>query len=230
MLAEGDLGFDVDSERLAFMAEYRLGFGHFVASNIAQRFSLLLVALVEREYEVQHRAQLELTAASQPLLAGWLSERVLLSRPGMVREDRLHTVKMYTDDIALAAVGPEAFVSLLIAEHVVLSRLNLIMAIAAKRSLGISFQWLGVVFVSCVGIVFVPRSKILRAIEVLRRALAGNCTLAELRSLLGLLEHIKGVLRVSRASMHGLWRPFKGGFDPGALYVYFMSLPPRRAN
>ena len=137
----------------------------------------------------------------------------------MLREDRLHTVKMYTDDIALAAVGPEAFVNLLVAEHVVFARLNLVMAIAAKRSLGVSFQWLGVVFVSCVGIVFVPRSKILRAIEVLRRALACDCTLAELRSLLGLLEHIKGVLRVSRASMHGLWRPFKAGFDPGALYV-----------
>lgn len=49
LLAEGDLGFDVDLEQLAFVAEYRLGFGHFAASNIAQRFSLLLVALVELE-------------------------------------------------------------------------------------------------------------------------------------------------------------------------------------
>ena len=219
LLTEGDLGFDADHEQLAFVAEYRLGFGHFSASNTAQRFSLLLAALVEIEYESQYRAQLEQHAANQPLLAAWLSERALLTKPGMLREDRLHTVKMYTDDIALAAVGPEAFVNLLVAEHVVFARLNLVMAIAAKRSLGVSFQWLGVVFVSCVGIVFVPRSKILRAIEVLRRALAGDCTLAELRSLLGLLEHIKGVLRVSRASMHGLWRPFKAGFDPGALYA-----------
>ena len=215
---QGDPGFKLGKEQLAFVAEYRLGFGHFAASNIAQRFSLLLVALIEIEYEVQYRAQLEQAASRQPLLAGWLSDRSLLNIPGAVREDRLHTVKMYTDDIALAAVGPEGFVSLLVAEHIVFSRLNLVMAIAAKRSLGISLLWLGVVFVSCVGIVFVPRSKILRAIEVIQRAIAGRCTLAELRSLLGLLEHIKGVLRVSRAAMHGLWRPFRLGFDPGALY------------
>ena len=219
LLAEGDLGFDSDTEQIAFVAEYRLGFGHFIASNIAQRFSTLLVALIELEYEVQYRAQLETHAALHPPLQEWLSQRARLNQPGVVREDRLHTIKMYTDDLALAAVSVDGFIALLIAEHVVFARLNLIMAIAAKRTLGVSIQWLGVIFVTCAGLVFVPRNKILRAIASLRKALAGEATLAELRSLLGLLEHVKGILRVSRSAMHGLWRPFKGNFDPAALYA-----------
>ena len=219
LLAEGDLGFDSEVEQIAFVSEYRLGFGHFIASNIAQRFSTLLVALIELEYEVQYREQLETHAALHPPLQEWLSQRAGLNQPGVVREDRLHTIKMYTDDLALAAVSVDGFIALLIAEHVVFARLNLIMAIAAKRTLGVSIQWLGVIFVTCAGLVFVPRNKILRAIASLRKAMAGEATLAELRSLLGLLEHVKGILRVSRSAMHGLWRPFKGNFDPAALYA-----------
>ena len=219
-LAEnGDPGFSGHAEGVSFVTEYRLGFGHVSASNVAQRLSTLIVALIELEFEVQYRDQLEALAAVNPVLADWLAARASLPlESGRVREDRLHTIKMYTDDLALVVVGAKGMVAMLIAEHLVFQRLNFVMAVAAKRTLGSSFLWLGVVFVTCAGLVFVPRAKILRALLALKQAIEGELSLAHLRSLLGLLEHIKGVLRVSRTAMHGLWRPFKGVFDPALLY------------
>jgi hypothetical protein len=53
-------------DRLAFVAEYRLGFGHFSASNTCQRLSNLIVELIEIEYERSHRATVERRAMRDP--------------------------------------------------------------------------------------------------------------------------------------------------------------------
>ena len=100
----------------------------------------------------------------------------------------------------------------------VLERLKLRMAIAEKRTLGVAFEWLGVIFVPLVGLVFIPRNKLLRALAALRAARGGTLVVGDYRSLLGLLEHVRGVLRISRCSMHGLWRLLTN--DPAACVVF----------
>jgi hypothetical protein len=127
---------------------------------------------------------------------------------------------MYTDDLSLAAVGVDDFVALLIAERVVMTRLKMKMAIAAKRVVGTSFEWLGIIFIPFAGLVFLPRNKLLRTLEALRRADAGQLTNTDFRSLLGLLEHVKGIFRLSREWMHGLWRELNKEADPAACIAH----------
>eukprot|EP00965_Chrysotila_dentata_P261425 6214248-Pleurochrysis_carterae.AAC.2 len=83
----GDAGF-LHSDRLAFVAEYVLGFGLLCASNYAQRLSMVLPALLR--FEFRHF----LGKHNRATLA-WLQARIQ-----HLGEDhaRMHTALMYTDD------------------------------------------------------------------------------------------------------------------------------------
>ena len=196
----GDPDLDVGT-RLRFVVEYSLSFGIVCSSGYAQRFSTLILALVE--VELQALLEEEWPDWRQDAcFRDWLDQRELhLGLP----HARLHSTKMYTDDAALAASSAEMFVLLLRAWHRATTKLNLRMAIAAKRFLGTSAMWLGVGFVAAVGILFIPKSKILRALEALRNLRVAKLTVQLTLSLLGLLEHFRGVLFGPREWMFGLW-------------------------
>jgi hypothetical protein len=201
-------------EPLLFAAEYVLGFGHFIASNVAQRLSILIVHLLE--LEVKERDCMSLALDSEGKALAWLQAR----RDALGSEHaRLHTTKMYTDDEASMVVGIPSFICHLRAHRHVTSRLGLIMAIPAKRQAGAAIEWLGVVFVASLGLLFIPRSKWLRSLHALQQAASGLLDLSELRSLNGLLEHLRGILRGTRSWMHGLWTPFKGDFNPNQRFA-----------
>ena len=207
----GDEGYG-EGSRLRFVVEYMISFGIVCSSNFAQRFSLLVLALFEAELLllVAGEANAELTRELECFEA-WLAAR----RAALGDEHaRLHTAKMYTDDAALAAASVELFILLLRAWSRTTRKLNLRMAIALKRYVGASLIWLGVGFAATAGLIFIPRSKVMRTLLALQHLMQGRYTVQQARSLLGLLEHLKGVLFGARSWMYGLWALI--GADPGA--------------
>ena len=182
------------------MVEYVLSFGVVCASNIAQRFSELILALAE--LELRDLIEEEGEAPSRMCFKTWLQRRKVIQDP---RQVRLHTLKMYTDDAAQAAASADEFILLLRAFHRATTKLNLRMAIAAKRHLGAGVLWLGAGFLAAIGVLFIPRGKVLRARLALRSLAMGELTSQQVRALNGLLEHLKGLLFGSRRWMFGLW-------------------------
>lgn len=81
------------------------------------------------------------------------------------------------------------------------------MAIPEKRTLGSWAKWLGVIIFASLGVVVIPRDKLLRARSVITRVLRGGCEFHIYRSLCGLLEHFRGVNLNGRNVMHGLYQP-----------------------
>ena len=69
---------------------------------------------------------------------------------------------MYTDDPVGVCIGVDRCVRMLQAWHKVTSSINLQMAGADKRQLGGDVLWIGVLVVAALGIVAVPRNKLLR--------------------------------------------------------------------
>ena len=138
-------------------------------------------------------------------------------------ELRLYSGYMYTDDNELLFVGvPRTLRGLRVWKRLV-QRINLLMAIDEKRSLGTWCKWLGVAIISGLGLVAVPKAKILRASEAITLTLEGRADFQTYRSLCGLLEHLLAVVLRGRNVMHGLYRPHGRGGEssdgPSALVV-----------
>ena len=129
---------------------------------------------------------------------------------------RLYASFCYTDDPLHLAVGVERTLRLLRAWRNLTTRAGLLMAIPEKRSLGSWGQWLGVIIVGTLGILVVPRAKLLRAREAICQALHGIIEFHAYRSLCGLLEHLRAVVLKGRHVMHSLYRPH--GPDGAARY------------
>ena len=120
---------------------------------------------------------------------------------------RLYASFCYTDDPLHLAVGVDRTLRLLCAWRQLTSRAGLLMAIPEKRSLGSWGIWLGVMIVGALGLLVVPRAKLLRAREALCQTPHGVMEFHAYRSLCGLLEHLRAVVLRGRHVMHGLYRP-----------------------
>ena len=70
---------------------------------------------------------------------------------------------MYTDDPVFIVVGVQRALRALRLWRRLTDEMGLVMAIAEKRSLGSWTLWIGVLLIPALGIVVVPRSKLLRA-------------------------------------------------------------------
>eukprot|EP00965_Chrysotila_dentata_P022432 742843-Pleurochrysis_carterae.AAC.1 len=103
LLLEGDAGFS-HGDKLAFVAEYVLGFGLLCALNYAQRLSVILLALLRFD-EFRHSC-----GKHNPPTLAWLHARKM--RFGN-DDARMHTALKHTDDVVLAAVGTDRIVALL---------------------------------------------------------------------------------------------------------------------
>ena len=208
---EDDPNLDVGS-RLRFVGEYSLSFGIFCSSGHAQRFSMIIQALAEKELLLLLEEEWP-DWRNDPCYGDWLSRRAVHLGGA---HSRMHTTKMYTDDAALAAASLRMFMLLLLAWHRATVKLNLRMAVAAKRVLGTAVIWLGVGFVTAIGLLFIPRNKILRAVQALRQLRQAELEQQLLISLNGLLEHIRGVLFGPRHWMFGLWTLASDRRNPAA--------------
>ena len=120
---------------------------------------------------------------------------------------RLYSAYMYTDDNQLLFVGTERTIRGLRAWRLLVTRINLRMAIDEKRSLGTWSKWLGALILAGLGLVVVPKEKILRASQAVTLVLEGGAEFHVYRSLCGLLEHLRAISLRGRNVMHGLYRP-----------------------
>ena len=115
--------------------------------------------------------------------------------------------RVYSDDPVFLVVGVERTLRALRAWRRLTTSAGLIMAIPEKRCLGSWAKWLGVIIVAALGIVIVPKDKILRAMRTITIALGNRLEFSSYRSLCGLLEHFRAVNLSGRNVMHGLYQP-----------------------
>ena len=78
------------------------------------------------------------------------------------------------------------------------------MAIPEKRTFGLACKWIGIKFFVALGVCAVPGQKVLRACSAMEAACNGALNRDEYRSLIGFLEHVRGVLFLRGDKMYGL--------------------------
>ncbi|MDC0525636.1 hypothetical protein OAO87_01460 [bacterium] len=207
--------------QLVFVSEKRLGFGSFASSNIAQRFSNAVVGWTLEEFD-----KLEEVArrdAADPVWDQWFSDREPLEalcreqRPKITgealsdcRQTRLAILKMYTDDALACVVGIDRAIRLLEAWRGVTQGVNL-QVDTTKRQLGGGAVWIGVCMLAAIGLVVVPKNKLLRAKDAITRTLKGTITFGEYRALVGLLEHLRYVTCLTADATSPLYHPHRRG-------------------
>ena len=215
-----------DGNRMLFVSEKRLGFGTHGASNIAQRVSFAVLDIFR---DLMDEMEVSAPEPSAELKQYW-AERLEVQETvdqschdtrrfeaatsagsttgvNVCPQQRLYSAYMFTDDACLLVVGRERALRALKVWREVTEKLNLTMAIPEKRSLGTWIVWLGVIIVVSLGVVVVPRDKLLRATVALSELLADGLAFRDYRSLCGLLEHLRAVNLRGRNVMHGLYAP-----------------------
>jgi hypothetical protein len=102
-------------------------------------------------------------------------------------------------------------VRLIEAWRIVTQEINVQMASEDKRQLGGSALWIGVCLLASIGLVVVPRNKVLRAKDAIQRTLDGRITYGEYRALVGLLEHLRYVTCGTADATSALYHPHRNG-------------------
>jgi len=195
------------AKRLFFVSERRLGFGAKPSSNIAQRFSEILLTFLREDMDAaEAAAPLDDRASAQE----WRRLRAAVAGVhGPEVECRLYFVVMYTDDPLMVVVGVQRALRLLRCWHLICTRVGLIMAIPEKRNLGTWAPWLGVLICAGLGLVIVPKAKLLRTSARLIGVLTQRTDFQEYRSLVGMLEHLRCVNCADASCMYGLYGPHR---------------------
>lgn len=235
-----DLNAPPDKARLVFVSEKRLGFGTHTASNTAQRFSDALLALfADRMDEVEALHHPGSEHANWPL---WEADRQEVQKRSnqschttrryaasldeqrkgipVCPQSRLWYALMYTDDPIFIVVGASRAVRALQTWRALTQEMQLIMAIPEKRVLGSWAAWLGIIIIAPLGIIVVPRHKLIRAASTITQVLNHGCAFHIYRSLCGLLEHLRAINLSKKNVMHGLYAPHQADgvsrFGPNA--------------
>ena len=197
--------FAKEGGSLVFISERRMGFGIHPNSNIAQELSEAVDHIFRRRMDaVEDPINL---ADSQPAMQDWLEERRKLEQRVGGHQRRLYSSLTYCDDNIVGVVGQEQAVRAIRLRRQIEHEAGLIMAIPKKRMLGTWGLWLGILIFSSLGCVIVPRAKLIRASDILRRVLDTQTSFDEYRSVIGLLEHIRHALFMPKRIMHGLYAP-----------------------
>jgi hypothetical protein len=199
------------SARLFFVSERRLGFGAKPSSNIAQRFSESLLFMLRQDMDAAEAAA---PFDVRPAAAEWRRVRQALETTSDVHtiETRLYCVHMYTDDPIFVVVGVNRALRLLSCWHALTTELGLLMAIPEKRNLGTWAPWLGIIILAGLGLVIVPKAKLLRTSSRLHSALTEPTPFSEWRALMGMLEHLRCVNCAPASIMYGLYGPHRSRF------------------
>ena len=201
--------------QMLFISEKRMGFGVHPNSGIAQELAEALLHIFRRRVDAVEDDLLR--TDPRPAAQRWLRARSNLEARKGGHQRRLYAVHMYCDDSITAVVGADRAIRLLKQWRTLTRESGLIMAIAEKRSLGTWCLWVGILIFSTLGLVAVPKAKLLRASVALRSAVANRLEYALYQSLLGLLEHFRQAICITKRSMHSLYRPMLAGGEGGGL-------------
>ena len=199
-----------DHARLFFVSERRLGFGAKRGSLIAQRFSEAVLTLLREDMDAAEAAQVP---DMRPSALAWRERRAAVAHRGdgdVLAASRLYLIEMYTDDALMGVVGLERALRLLITWQRLVASIGLLMAPPEKRNIGTWAPWLGILIFAGIGLVIVPKDKLLRTTERLSSILRGQRTeFSEYRSLIGMLEHLRCVNCAPSSVMYGLYAPHR---------------------
>ena len=190
---------------VAFIHEKRMGFGLHPNSMIGQDLSEALLFMLREDIDAVEDALLE--ADPRPSVQEWLRERRELETRVGGHQRRLYATHVYYDDNIIIVVGAPRAVRVLKKWKALVTEAGFIMAIPEKRSIGTWGLWIGALIFTTLGLMVIPRSKILRASQVLKEVLQGTVQFQQYRSLIGLLEHLRCIARLPRRFMHGLYKP-----------------------
>lgn len=150
-----------------------------------------------------------LEADPRPSVQRWLAQRRAVEAQVGGHQRRLYFVLMYCDDNIIGVVGVDRAVRVLKAWRTLTQKAGLIMAIPEKRSIGVWCTWIGALIFASLGLIVIPRAKLIRASTAIRNLTTYGIPFSEYRSLVGLLEHFRDVARVPRNHMHGLYTPHR---------------------
>lgn len=190
---------------IVFVHEKRMGFGLHPNSIIAQDFSEALNFMLRQDIDAVEDELLE--KDQRAAVQTWLQRRKQLEARVGGHQRRLYFVLMYCDDNLIGVVGAERAVRVLKRWRQLTQEVGLIMAIPEKRSLGVWCKWIGAIVMAVGGMVIIPKAKLLRAAEAIRRLLDGGIEFWEYRGLMGLLEHLRDVARLPKRYTHALYAP-----------------------
>ena len=199
-------------DTLVIISELRLGFGCHMASNMAQRFSEAIMVMFREDMDAADADFICADCDPRLSFAQWREGRISAAAaatpPTTVEVQlRLYAVHIFTDDPAFVVVGVQRALRLLRVWRSLVVRIGLIMAIPEKRVLGVWAPWLGMVLLPQLGLVVISPDKLLRSAKTLTDAVEGVTTFDVYRSLIGLLEHFRGIYQLGRQVMYGLYEP-----------------------
>ena len=199
---------------VVFVHEKRMGFGLHPNSIIAQWLSDALLHMLREDIDAVEDPLLR--DDPRPSAQRWLHDRTELEAKVGGHQRRLFAVHMYLDDVIILVVGSPRTIRVLKAWRALMVATGFIMAIPEKRSIGSWGLWIGALIFTVLGVIAIPKHKLLRATHALRELHNGTMQFAQYRSLVGLLEHFRCVARLPRRFMHGLYQPH-GAQGVGAL-------------
>ncbi|MGA1354685.1 MAG: hypothetical protein ACO32I_07955, partial [Candidatus Limnocylindrus sp.] len=194
---------------LVFVHEKRMGFGLHPNSVVAQDLSEAINHMLREDIDRIEDPILE--ADPRPSAQAWLQERRALEATVGGHQRRLYFVLMYCDDNIIGVVGAQRAVRVLKQWRTLTRDAGLIMAIPEKRSLGVWCKWIGALIFAVIGLIVIPKDKLVRASSAIRVMLNEGIEFAEYRSLMGLLEHMRDIARLPRRYTHGLYAPHGAG-------------------
>ena len=190
---------------LIMINERRMGFGIHPNSGIAQELSESIDYIFRRRMDAHQDPINE--ADPRPAMQSWLAQRRQLEQRVGGHQRRLYSSVTFMDDNLIGVVGVEQAIAAIRIRRDITRAAGLIMAIPEKRVLGVWGVWLGIAIFVFLGLLVVPKSKLVRASASVTEALNDNSTFDTYRSLMGLLEHIRHATRWPKRIMHGLYRP-----------------------
>ena len=191
---------------LRYLVDHQLGQGTINGSNIGQRLGYLVLHIYRYNLSLTEGAALAADRATNEILDGWCARRE--ARGLVARRDTSH---LYTDDALLGLLSVAVAERGLVAWRTTCSRMRVIMAQAEKRQGPTNIIFLGLGLCSTLGIGYVPLDKLMRAVASLKLVVAGEITIDQYQSLLGLLLHLAFISGQRRSSMYGMWSPFGAG-------------------
>jgi len=188
-----------------------MGFGMYPSSGIAQRFSHALLWITLQRFDASEGALLD--AEMDPLRVQYLQDRAALGPNQRVLWD----ADCYTDDTYIAVVGAARAARMLMTWGGVTTAVGAVTK-AIKRQAGSCILWNGAYTNAFLANQVIPPDKALRASSTLMDI--GNdvpVIFSVYRSVMGLVVHLKQLLRGRRMSLYGMFRPYlRGILHPAA--------------
>ena len=192
------------------MTEHVMAMGFTASSQIAQRLANALVQLFSLLAEDADAAFTAADAQHCERFQFWLDQRRALSSDQYGSHARLFEMLMYTDDPLAVIVGADRVVRALKLWYSIIGPAggDFEFAKAHKWQIGVHALWLGGHLCPALGIAWISADRAAATIARIKCAANGALEASAWRELLGLLEHVRQIIKVDRSLMSELWHQF----------------------